>query len=156
MPLPDTDAARKLWQMTDPYSYRDKVTMPKFIINGANDPYWTVDALNFYWDALKGDKWVCTSRTPGHNLAADDWPTARKTGRRAIDSLSAFGRRRSTGRRLAKVDVDARRHRRPVRADRRGVGRPGRVRGVGRGRRRPAISARPPGRNGRPPSTAPR
>jgi hypothetical protein len=28
------------------------------IINGANDPYWTIDALNFCWDDLKTDMWV--------------------------------------------------------------------------------------------------
>src|SRR5262249_11933351 len=44
-PLPKTEAGRKLWQMVDPYSYRDKLTMPKMLINGNNDRYWSTDAL---------------------------------------------------------------------------------------------------------------
>ncbi len=49
----DPDGAR-LWKMVDPYSYRDRLTMPKLMINGLNDRYWTLDALNIYWGELKG------------------------------------------------------------------------------------------------------
>src|SRR5439155_1255709 len=58
VPMPKTEEAVKLWQMVDPYFYRDQLKMPTLIVNGANDPYWTVDALNLYWDGLKGEKWV--------------------------------------------------------------------------------------------------
>jgi len=58
LPMPDTPEAKKLWSFVDPWVYRDHLTMPKMIINGANDPYWTTDALNLYWNDLKGDKWV--------------------------------------------------------------------------------------------------
>jgi PhoPQ-activated pathogenicity-related protein len=102
VPLPDTDAARKLWQMTDPYTYRDKVTMPKFLVNGANDPYWTVDALGFYWDALKGDKWVCIVPNAGHNLE-QKLANGQIDRSRAIDSLAAFARAQIHGQALPKV-----------------------------------------------------
>ena len=58
VPIPDTTEAPKLWQMIDPWVYREKLTLPKMIINGANDPYWPLDALNSYWDDLKGEKWL--------------------------------------------------------------------------------------------------
>ena len=45
----DSPAGRRLWQMVDPYAYRDALTLPKLILLGNNDPYWTVDALNLYW-----------------------------------------------------------------------------------------------------------
>jgi PhoPQ-activated pathogenicity-related protein len=69
VPMPDTPEAKKLWAMVDPWIHRARITQPKMIINGTNDPYWTQDALNLYWDDLKGDKWVLYVPNAGHNLA---------------------------------------------------------------------------------------
>jgi PhoPQ-activated pathogenicity-related protein len=91
VPLPDTDAARRLWRMTDPFTFRDKLTVPKFMVLGANDPYWTVDALNNYWDGLRGDKWVCYVPNAGHNLT-QSLADGQKDRSRAVDSLAAFAR----------------------------------------------------------------
>jgi PhoPQ-activated pathogenicity-related protein len=88
VPLPDTDEARRLWRMVDPYSYRDKLTLPKLLIMGNNDPYWTTDALNLYWDGLKGDKWVTYVPNAGHNLQQDDKPDRA----RALGALAGFTR----------------------------------------------------------------
>lgn len=93
VPIPDTPDAKKLWQMIDPWVYREKLTVPKMIINGANDPYWPLDALNSYWDDLKGDKWVLYVPNAGHDLRETD-----KDGKkdllplRAVNTLAAFGR----------------------------------------------------------------
>ena len=64
----DTPEGTKLWHMIDPFSYREQLTMPKFQINGTNDPYWTLDSLNIYWDDLKGPKWVVYLPNAGHGL----------------------------------------------------------------------------------------
>ncbi len=91
VPIPDTTEAKKLWQMIDPWVYREKLTMPKMIINGANDPYWPLDALNSYWDDLKGDKWILYVPNAGHDLREAD-----KDGKkeliplRAVNTLAAF------------------------------------------------------------------
>jgi PhoPQ-activated pathogenicity-related protein len=92
VPIPDTTEARKLWQMIDPWVYREKLSLPKMIINGANDPYWPLDALNSYWDDLKGDKWVLYVPNAGHDLRE----TAANGKKdllpiRAVNTLAAFG-----------------------------------------------------------------
>ena len=78
----NTERGRRLVEIVDPYSYRQRLRMPKLIINGANDRYWTVDALNLYWDALPGEKWVWYAPNAGHGL--DDQRN------RAIATIVAF------------------------------------------------------------------
>lgn len=93
VPMPDTPEAKKLWAMVDPWIHRAKITQPKMIINGANDPYWTQDALNLYWDDLKADKWVLYVPNAGHNLAQKhDGVNVIPDMTRAGNTLSAFAR----------------------------------------------------------------
>lgn len=93
VPIPDTAEAKKLWRMVDPWVYREKLALPKMIVNGANDPYWPLDALNSYWDDLKGEKWVLYVPNAGHDLRETD-----QNGRkdllpmRAVNTLAAFCR----------------------------------------------------------------
>lgn len=93
VPMPDTSDARKLWAMVDPWVYREKLTLPKLILNGANDEYWAVDALNFYWDDLKGPKWVLYVPNAGHDLTEVD-KNGKKASfpQRAISTLVAYTR----------------------------------------------------------------
>src|SRR5205085_7746568 len=102
VPLPPGDDAKKLWSMVDPYFYRDKLTMPKLLINGNNDPYWTVDALNHYWDGLPGDKWVTYVPNAGHNLQQRHGDGKEDVGR-AINALAAFTRQQITGQAMPKL-----------------------------------------------------
>ncbi|AWM36862.1 PhoPQ-activated pathogenicity-related protein [Gemmata obscuriglobus] len=93
VPIPDTPEAKKLWQMVDPWVYREKLTLPKMIINGANDPYWPLDALNSYWGDLKGDKWVLYVPNAGHDLREVDADGKKELlPMRAVATLAAFGR----------------------------------------------------------------
>jgi PhoPQ-activated pathogenicity-related protein len=71
-----------LWRWVDPYTYRSKLSLPKLIINGTNDRYWTVDALSLYWDELIGQKHIRYVPNAGHGL--DDG----KEG--ALTTLAAF------------------------------------------------------------------
>jgi PhoPQ-activated pathogenicity-related protein len=101
VPIPKTEEADKLWKMIDPYVLRDRLKMPKMIINGANDPYWTVDALNLYWDGLQGDKWVIYVPNAGHDLQQKD---KGKTDRsRALNTLAAFSKAQIHGNALPKL-----------------------------------------------------
>ncbi len=66
--LADTEKARPLVELIDPYFYRDRLTMPKLIINGTNDRYWALDAANFYFDDLQGEKQILYVPNSGHGL----------------------------------------------------------------------------------------
>ena len=55
-------------QMIDPYSYREKLTMPKLIIMGTNDPYWTVDAIKHYINEIPGHNLLHYVPNAGHGL----------------------------------------------------------------------------------------
>jgi PhoPQ-activated pathogenicity-related protein len=63
-----TPEGKHLSEIVDPYSYRANVRVPTLIVKGANDPYWTVDALNLYWNDLRQPKWVVTVPNAGHGL----------------------------------------------------------------------------------------
>ncbi|HEX2228042.1 MAG TPA: PhoPQ-activated protein PqaA family protein [Candidatus Binatia bacterium] len=80
LPIPQSPEGRRLLNMVDPWAYRDRLTMPKLIINGTNDFYWTTDALNLYWGGIPGGKWVHYIPNAGHNLRRED--------RRGSDQLS--------------------------------------------------------------------
>lgn len=63
-----TERGKRLQSIVDPYSYRATIKQPKFILLGTNDRYWTLDALNLYWDDLQGEKYVCYTPNSGHGL----------------------------------------------------------------------------------------
>ena len=102
VPMPETPEGLRLWSMVDPWAYRARLTLPKFIVNGSSDPYWTTDALNVYWDDLEGDKWVLYVPNAAHNLRQQD-----KSGldqfSRALNGLAAFVRHQTNGQAMPKL-----------------------------------------------------
>ena len=65
---PASEFENRLWDMIDPYSYRSRLSLPKLLIHGTNDPYWTVDASKHYFDDLPGVKYILTLPNVGHNI----------------------------------------------------------------------------------------
>jgi len=63
-----TPRGRELAEIVDPYSYRDRYTMPKVIALGTNDPYWPLEACSLYYDGLPGPRWVSYCPNAGHGL----------------------------------------------------------------------------------------
>ena len=64
----ETPKGRRLASIVDPFSYRSEITAPTLILNGANDPYWPVDALSLYWDRLPMPKWARILPNNGHTF----------------------------------------------------------------------------------------
>ena len=96
LPIPETPAGRRLLSMVDPWAYRDRLTMPKLIVNGTNDSYWATDALNLYWDGIPSDKWVLYIPNAGHNLRRQDRPQHEQLND-LITGLAAFSRHQISG-----------------------------------------------------------
>jgi PhoPQ-activated pathogenicity-related protein len=63
---------QELLRIVDPFTYRDEIKVPTLMVNGANDPYWQVDALAYYWNDLQQPKWVSIVPNSGHILADKD------------------------------------------------------------------------------------
>jgi PhoPQ-activated pathogenicity-related protein len=97
VPFHDTEEARALWRMVDPWTYRSLYTMPKLILLGTNDPYWTTDALNVYWDGLPAGKYVSYSPNAGHALMERGANGRTGLPWRAINNLAAFVRSQVSG-----------------------------------------------------------
>lgn len=68
-------------EMIDPYSYRKKLTMPKMLVMGTNDEYWTVDAVKHYIGQIPGENFIHYVPNVGHDLGDK---------RQALEALSAF------------------------------------------------------------------
>ncbi len=57
-----------LLALVDPFAHRARLTMPKWLLLGTNDPYWPVDALSLYLSALPGPTFVTYTPNAGHGL----------------------------------------------------------------------------------------
>jgi PhoPQ-activated pathogenicity-related protein len=66
--LLSTPRGLELTRIVDPYTYRARMTLPKLLVNGTNDPYWTTDALNLYWNDLPALKSNFYAPNSGHKL----------------------------------------------------------------------------------------
>ncbi len=49
---------RNLMKIEEPFEYRDRLTMPKFIVNASGDQYFVPDSSQFYFDQLPGEKYL--------------------------------------------------------------------------------------------------
>jgi len=75
-----TPRYRALMKIEDPYSYRARFTMPKFMINSGGDQYFLPDSSQFYFDDLPGEKYLRYVPNTDHSLRNSD----------ARESLIAF------------------------------------------------------------------
>jgi len=51
-----TQQYRDLMKIVEPYEYRTRYTMPKFLVNSSGDQFFVPDSSQFYWKDLLGEK----------------------------------------------------------------------------------------------------
>ncbi|MFZ5925822.1 MAG: PhoPQ-activated pathogenicity-related family protein [Acidobacteriota bacterium] len=71
----------RLMKIVEPFEYRDRLTMPKFLLNSAGDQFFLPDSSQFYFDQLKGEKYLRYVPNTDHGV------TRRSD---AAESLAAF------------------------------------------------------------------
>lgn len=70
----------ELLQLVDPFAYRDRLTLPKCIINSTGDQFFLPDSSQFYFGGLQGEKHLCYVPNGEHSLKGTD----------AMDTLACF------------------------------------------------------------------
>ena len=63
---------KELYAIEDPYSYRDRLTMPKYVVNAAGDQYFPPDSSQFYFDDMPGKKYLRYVPNADHSLRDSD------------------------------------------------------------------------------------
>jgi len=64
----DSDGGGEIRNFVDPYSYRSRYTLPKFLINSAGDQFFLPDSAQFYFDDLPGEKHILYCANTDHGL----------------------------------------------------------------------------------------
>jgi len=91
----NTSDGSKLTQMIDPFSYREKLTMPKMIFIGTNDEYWPIDAIKNYYSEIPGQNTIHYVPNVGHGLGDKE---------QSLNALSAFWGITMTGESMPKCN----------------------------------------------------
>ena len=69
-----TTELASLLRIEDPYAHRDRLIMPKFMINSAGDQYFVPDSSQFYFNALVGETYLRYVPNTDHSLKGSDAP----------------------------------------------------------------------------------
>lgn len=67
-----TPQYRALMKIEEPYEYRQRLTMPKFLINASGDQFFLPDSARFYFRDLPGTKYLRYVPNADHSLKGSD------------------------------------------------------------------------------------
>lgn len=75
-----------LLSIEDPYAYRNRITVPKLIVNAAGDQFFAPDSSQFYFGGLVGQKYLRYIPNTDHSLKGASFNAA-QTGIAFLDSV---------------------------------------------------------------------
>ena len=75
-----TPQFRALMRIEEPFEYRDRLTMPKLLLNASGDQFFLPDSSQFYFDDLRGEKHLRYVPNASHSLEKTD----------ALETVEAF------------------------------------------------------------------
>jgi PhoPQ-activated pathogenicity-related protein len=75
-----TPEFRALMKIEEPFEYRDRLTLPKLILNASGDQFFLPDSSQFYFDQLRGEKHLRYVPNTSHSLDKTD----------ALETVQAF------------------------------------------------------------------
>jgi PhoPQ-activated pathogenicity-related protein len=93
-----TPESQALYAIEDPFSYRDRLTLPKLLINSCGDQFFLPDSSQFYFDQLPGEKFLRYVPNTDHSLKNSDATQTLRAWQHAIlnrTPLPQFSWRRS-------------------------------------------------------------
>lgn len=64
----------RLLEITEPYSYRDRLNIPKYVVNATGDQFFLPDSWQFYWSDLRGESLLRYVPNTDHSLDGSDAP----------------------------------------------------------------------------------
>jgi len=64
----DNPVVQQMMDIVDPYTYRNRLTMPKLMISASGDEFFLPDDSRFFWDDLVGEKHVLIVPNAEHAL----------------------------------------------------------------------------------------
>ncbi|MCA9077466.1 MAG: hypothetical protein KDA93_20735, partial [Planctomycetaceae bacterium] len=67
----DTQIGESLRKIVDPYEYRDRLDLPKYLVHSAGDEFFVPTSSQFYFDDLIGPTYQRYVPNTGHSLNAD-------------------------------------------------------------------------------------
>jgi len=67
----DTPEGQELLEIVDPFEYRDRLTLPKYLVNATGDEFFVPDSGQFYLGELEGPTYVRYVPNVGHGLNED-------------------------------------------------------------------------------------
>jgi PhoPQ-activated pathogenicity-related protein len=65
---------RDLLKLVEPFEYRNRLTLPKYIVNSTGDQFFLPDSSQFYFRELKGEKYLRYVPNTDHSLRKSDAP----------------------------------------------------------------------------------